>query len=73
MVGVQAIGDIREADTGRDVMIEWVDFTHPLFRPLADPRFNDFAKIRFWHHRQWTGLDAHADLSEIRGQHTCDR
>jgi hypothetical protein len=28
-----------------------IDFTHPLFVPLADPRYNDFSKIRFWAHR----------------------
>jgi hypothetical protein len=25
-----------------------IDFTHPLFRPFADPRYSDFSKIRFW-------------------------
>lgn len=28
-----------------------VDFQHPLFAEFADPRFNDFTKIRFWKRR----------------------
>ena len=28
-----------------------IDFTHPLFTPFADARFNDFTKIHFWKHR----------------------
>lgn len=33
-----------------------IDFAHPLFAPLADPKFNDFSKIRFWAHRTVTGV-----------------
>ncbi|MEY4568221.1 MAG: hypothetical protein RLY14_3191 [Planctomycetota bacterium] len=29
-----------------------IDFQHPLFLPLADPRFNDFTKVKFWKHRK---------------------
>lgn len=29
-----------------------IDFTHPLFTPLADPGVNDFSKIHFWRHRR---------------------
>jgi hypothetical protein len=32
-----------------------IDFEHPLFRPLADVRYNDFTKIRFWSHRTVAG------------------
>lgn len=32
-----------------------IDFTHPLFKPFADPRFSDFTRIHFWKHRK---LDA---------------
>lgn len=28
-----------------------IDFTHPLFAPLAGPRYNDFTRIHFWNHR----------------------
>jgi hypothetical protein len=27
-----------------------IDFTHPLFAPFANPRYNDFTKIHFWQH-----------------------
>ncbi len=33
-----------------------IDFEHPLFAPFADPRFNDFTKIRFWKHWQLSSL-----------------
>lgn len=29
-----------------------IDFRHPLFAPLADPRYSDFTKIRFQRHRR---------------------
>lgn len=43
--------EIREAKAGRDAMFEEIDFTHSIFRSMADSRFNDFTKIRFWKHR----------------------
>lgn len=42
---------IREAESHKDVILEKVDFKHSLFQPLAESRFNDFTKIRFWKHR----------------------
>ncbi len=42
---------IDEAEVRDYAMLSEIDFQHPLFRPLADPRFNDFTKIRFWSHR----------------------
>lgn len=27
-----------------------IDFTHPLFIPFANPRYNDFTKVHFWQH-----------------------
>ncbi len=27
-----------------------IDFGHPLFAPLAGPRYNDFTKVHFWRH-----------------------
>ncbi len=44
-------GEFRESKIDRDAMFEEIDFNHPLFRSLADSRFNDFTKIRFWKHR----------------------
>ncbi|WP_425613908.1 BatA domain-containing protein [Anatilimnocola sp. NA78] len=28
-----------------------IDFSHPLFVPFANPRYNDFTRIHFWRHR----------------------
>ncbi len=28
-----------------------IDYRHPVFSPFADPKYNDFSKIRFWSHR----------------------
>jgi hypothetical protein len=38
-------------------LLSEIDFKHPLFAPLADPRFSDFTKIRFWRHRKATLTD----------------
>jgi len=45
--------DLRVADRAVDdyAMLGSVDLDHPLFAPLADPRFSDFTKIHFWMHR----------------------
>ncbi|MGV3486380.1 MAG: BatA domain-containing protein [Planctomycetaceae bacterium] len=37
-------------------MLSSIDFSHPLFSPFADTRYNDFSKIRFWSHRALDGL-----------------
>lgn len=46
---------VEEATSNEYAMLGEIDFGHPLFSPLADPRFNDFTKIHFWRHRhvQW--------------------
>jgi hypothetical protein len=41
-----------EAAVRQYAMLERVDFGHPLFAPLADPRFSDFTKIHIWRRRQ---------------------
>ncbi len=41
-----------EAPARDYAMFAQIDFTHPLFAPFADPRFSDFTKIHFWHHRR---------------------
>jgi hypothetical protein len=45
------IASIREATVKDYAMLSQIDFSHPLFAELADPKFNDFSKIRFWRHR----------------------
>jgi hypothetical protein len=45
---------IEEAPGNGYALISRVAVDHPLFAPFADPRFGDFTKIHFWHHRQVT-------------------
>ena len=44
--------NVSEAKVRKYAMLESVDFRHPLFADLADSKFNDFSKIRFWKHRR---------------------
>jgi len=44
---------VGEAEVKDYAMLSQIDFTHPLFAPFADPKFNDFSKIRFWTHRNF--------------------
>lgn len=44
---------VQEASIKNEhALIGWVDYRSPTFAPFADPRFNDFSKIRFWSHRR---------------------
>jgi len=43
---------MNEAEVRDYVMLSRIDFSNPLFLPFADPKFNDFSKIRFWAHRR---------------------
>ncbi len=45
---------IVESPTREFSLLSRIDFQHPIFAPLADPRFNDFGKLRFWSHRNVT-------------------
>ncbi|MEO6739178.1 MAG: BatA domain-containing protein [Chthoniobacteraceae bacterium] len=45
----------QEATVKDYALLAQIDFQSPLFAPFADPRFSDFTKIHFWHHRR---LDA---------------
>jgi hypothetical protein len=42
---------VSEASVTDYAMWTRIDFRHPLFSPFADPRFNDFTKLRTWRHR----------------------
>lgn len=44
---------------------ESIDFRHPLFTALADPRFADFSKIRFLHRRKLTLDDEARKLAQV--------
>lgn len=43
---------LSEADSAAFALLSKIDFQHPIFEPLSDPRFNDFGKLRFWSHRK---------------------
>lgn len=42
---------VSEAETKDYALMSAIDYQHPVFAPFADPRYNDFSKIRFWSHR----------------------
>lgn len=57
---------VADAERNREyALLGEIDFKHPLFAPLADPRFSDFTKIRFWRHRKLTLDDTAAKLARI--------
>lgn len=43
--------EVTEAKSRDYSMLQRIDFRHPVFADLADAKFNDFTKIRFWNHR----------------------
>jgi hypothetical protein len=47
-------GLVVSESAGREeyALLTAVDLGHPVLAPFADPRFGDFTKIRFWHHRR---------------------
>jgi hypothetical protein len=49
-----ATGPPPNSDKRTYSLLGEVDFGHPLFAPLADPRYSDFTKIHFWRHRAVT-------------------
>ncbi len=44
--------ELAESEVGDFSLLAQIDFAHPIFSPLSDPRFNDFSKLRFWSHRR---------------------
>src|SRR2546422_230656 len=40
-----------EASMKDYALLAQIDFQSTTFAPFADPRFSDFTKIHFWHHR----------------------
>jgi hypothetical protein len=47
---------ITEGTQSNYQLLENIDMSHPVFAAFADPKFNDFTKIRFWHHRSIQGI-----------------
>lgn len=56
---LSGVGPVRceEAVVANYSLIARVNFEHPLFKPFADPRYSDFAKIVFWKHRKLDTMD----------------
>ena len=48
---------VTEATVRDYVMFSQINFNHPVFASMADPKFNDFTKIRFWNHRSISNVD----------------
>lgn len=51
LLGLDGKIELNEAELAGHAMWTDIDFRHPLFQPLADAKFNDFGKVRFWAHR----------------------
>lgn len=51
VLGAEGI-EVQEAASTGYAMLGQIDFQHPLLASFADPRFSDFTKIHFWHHRR---------------------
>lgn len=64
--------EVTEADGGDFALLTDIDFKHPLFQPLADAKFNDFGKVRFWSHRILKLPETDLPESERRGQEQGD-
>lgn len=47
---------VTESQVSDYAMWARIEFSHPLFAPLAGPEFNDFSRIRFWAHRDLSNL-----------------
>lgn len=46
--------NVSEGQSDDFSLLARIDFAHPVFSPLSDPRFNDFSTLRFWSHRRVT-------------------
>lgn len=57
---------LTEAVTKDFALLSAIDYTSPVFRPFADPRFNDFSKIRVWSHRKLDVSNAASGESKLR-------
>ena len=45
-----ALGEDKPTSEDDFSLLGEIDFGHPLFAPLAGPRYSDFTKIHFWRH-----------------------
>jgi len=49
--------EISDGSQKKFHLLENIDMAHPVFAAFADPKFNDFTKIRFWNHRSIRGIE----------------
>lgn len=63
--GAEKIKVAEPKQANEYALLSQIDFRHPLFAPLADPRYSDFTKIRFWKHRTLTLDDGLKDRVQV--------
>ncbi len=63
LIGLSGKVRLQESEIAGHAMLANIDFRHPLFLPLADARFNDFGKVRFWAHRDLQLPDDHRETA----------
>lgn len=51
LLGVESLS-LTEATVSSYAMLGEINLRHPLLAAFANPRFSDFTKIHFWHHRR---------------------
>ncbi len=56
---------IAEGRVDDFALIGQIDYRHPVFRPFADPKYNDFSKIRIWNYRR---CDVASDQTQVVGR-----
>jgi len=66
-----ALREEKPASEDDFVLLGEIDFIHPLFAPLASPRYSDFTKIHFWRHRRVNGASPIA-LTSGQGEDSTD-
>ncbi|RMF45442.1 MAG: VWA domain-containing protein [Planctomycetota bacterium] len=53
---------LGEGQVDEFALIGRVDYRHPVFQPFADPRYNDFSKIRIWNYRRCGAMGEHVHV-----------
>lgn len=66
LLDIQSEIEISEAPDRNFALLTDIEFRHPLFLPLSDAKYNDFAKIRFWAHRILKLPESHLSEGKLR-------
>lgn len=56
---IDYLPSVAGSRAGEYLMLVDIDFTHPLFKPFATPRYSDFTKIHFWNHQRFQLISEH--------------